>query len=1248
MAGTTRIPTYPEALVYEAAWGSPPRQWSPPPLWTDITPRTLGPWNTVHGEQYQMNRTEAGTWRPVLDNRDGGLDPFNSAGPYYPLLAPYNPARIRLRFGPNLLTNDQATAGEQSGLINAIPSRLNVVNDNGYPLSITTSGSAFQGGQVYQAVLPIGATTGATVLLLKNAPVIPRQPYSWQAQCRITAGNSVSTSATILWFDASGNSLGSTAGTATTLTSGSGTWIQIAASTSMAPAGAYSAQLKIQIASGTLVGATTWQLDGLQWEQSAYPTPWTAPGTLGVNLLPQAIATGTASIDPTKDSAAKYFASPAGSVAQATNLTPAPNGATTAVAWTTPSGTTSSSPFYCGIVAPSATAVDGPVMDCTQVTAGLAYSASAYLMRASSADATVQVQVGIRWYNAAGTVISASNGTATTVPVGSWVRATAANLTAPAGAVWGRARFFISTPASTTTTNIIYSTGWQLEQGAAVSTWADPGPTYFAWSGYFEQFPQAWRLSGTWGQTDAVATDVLAGLGQRKLDYPYIEELKALGARFIYQLNDPASSSAPADWTGTCPAATVATAPAGAGSLTFGTGVTATGAPGLFQGGAGPVATFGNTPSLSASTPLTYIALPVGATAPNYGIGSGGPFTSFTRLLAFRVTAAPATAMCLWSATGPAPSAVTSQQVSFFMDSSGHIELTLVGVGGSPTQSFTSQSYADGNWHLATIGVDASTGFATFSLDGVVVTVNPGGGAGAMPYGITHDSLGGYIQDYGLFQQGASADVALAAQVPSVLTSAQIANVYASWRSASSGESTGARAGRLFGWVGWGGATAFDAGQTASMGPASDLAGSSALDAFNAIITTENGDGFASNAGVPTFKSRAARYNSSPTFIFGEGSPVGQPGEWPVEDVLLPTDPLNTYNIVPTQQFSTGQIALAQDAASQNANWQRTAQTRVINSTSYAEVQSAGVYELGQLKTPRQRLASMTLNVSAVPGLFRVAAQLEKGVRIRTMTRPPGRTTPIQFDGFVERAEWSRAKDGTMKVRVEASPADPATYWVLAALHTTLHAQAAAGQNTASINALPDAAVNALSQSLPQGYQLTFEPGTPRAETMTLLSPGGIPATSPGYASATLAFTANFLFTHAAGTVVCEPIPAGYTDPSTWDSGSVLGVSYTSVVSGGASGTATVTVAALPDAAVNALGSNWNAGDQVTLSPGTPNAETMTIKTVAATAPGYSTCQLTMTANFTKTHAAGDYVCDPLPAGVTSPTAIAATTRLSY
>lgn len=1181
-----RIATYPATLAYESAWNTTPLQSFPPPWWTNISTRALGPWGTSRGTDYWLARTTAGTFSPVLDNRDGALDPANSAGQYYPNATPGRGLRVRMQFGVNQLTADQATAGQQSGFLGALPPQLNIVNDFGYPLTIAASGSAYEGTQVYQAVLPNGATALATVLLVKNTPVIPRQPYSFQAQCRITSGNSVSTNATILWFDASGNSLGSTAGTAQTLTSGSATWVQLAASTSSAPPGAYSAQLKVEIASGTLSAQTTWQVDGLQWEQSAYPTLWALPGTLGANLLLQGVATGTASISPTGDSAANYFASAAGSLAQAFNLTAAPTGSTTALAWTTPSGTTSGSPLYCGVVGPLAPAVDGPVADCTQVTGGVAYTASVYLMRASSADATVQVTVGIRWFDASGAAISASTGTAATVAVGSWVRASVANATAPSNAVWGRVRVAITTPASTTATNVIYATGWQLEQATAASTWVDPGPTYFAWTGAWDQFPQTWRLSGTWGDLDAAGVDALAGLALYTVQDPLIEEILALGPNFLFTLDDPTGSVSCADKTGNRIAAPIENAPRGPGSLTLGNSVTATSTAGLMLGTAGPVATFNNpAPNPSAQT---YISLHKTTSAP-------GPPTSgaWSRLIAFRCPTAPTAGnyATLWFGAAPNYSTDLSSFQLFIIGSAGNLAFTENGASTFAGPSFTSaSSVCDGNWHLAVIEFDGS-GYFDIYLDGARVFHDNNGGAGwVTPTSIQSDVLGALVVlgfGYGL---GFVGDLAMAAEFPFALTGAQNTNLYNSFRSASSGESSGARASRLLRWIGWSGATAIDMGQTTSMGPATDLAGQAALNGFNAIVDTENGDGYVAANGAITFKSRAARYNSVPQFIFGEGPPRGNPGEWPYEgtdnDLLIPTDLANNYNIIPTQQYSTGQIATAQDAASQTAIWPRTLPTRTINSTSFAEVQAAGQYLLGQLATPRPRLASMLLDPGAVPGLWRVCAQLEKGTRIRVFKRPPGRSTPIQLDVFVERTEWTvdPRGGGTALLRVEASPADLASYWVLAALHTTLSAQAASGQAQATINALPDSAVNALASSLPAGYQLTFDPGTPIAETMTP-APGGIPNTTPGYTTATLTFTSNFTNTHAAGAVVCEPLPAGYTDPATWDAVSTLGAAYGTLAIGVA-GASAFPMNTLGDAKTNALASDWAAGDVIWINPG--------------------------------------------------------------
>jgi hypothetical protein len=1185
---TRHIATYPDASYVETAVNTGPLS-TLPPWWTDISARALGPWDAHLGIQYELDRFEAGELHPVLDNRDGGLDPSNASGPLAPNLKPYRRLRIRQRWNPNELSADQATAGESSAQLGAIPVGMSVVNDFGYPLSIVASGSAYQGGQVYQAVLPTGATQFATVLMVAAVHVVPGRPYSFQAQARISAGNSVSTNAAIIWYDASGNILSTSAGTATTLTSGSATWVTLSASATAAPAGAYSAALKVQIASGTLTGSTTWQLDGLQFEASPVASPWQMPGTLGANLLPQMIAGGLTLLDPTKDSASNYFQTSgpiASTFTRVTGLTAAPTGHTTAVAWTvTAAGAGGASTLNDSV---NNAVAAGPAQDCVQVVAGQTYTASRYLSRASSADATVQVTQQITWYDATGAAIFVASSSNAIVPVGSWVRATA-TLTAPAGAVWGRGSIAVSNAPSAT--NTIYSTALQFEQAGSASTWVDPGLTTYAFTGYFEQLPQVWKLSGTWGELDALGVDALAGLAQYQVDQPLVEEILALGPTFLYTLRDPAGSSSCTDQTGNRGPAPVENSPAGAGSLTFGNSVTATSSSGLMQGTAGPVATFANNPNgfgSPAQEAETYVSIHKTTVTP------GPPQTGgWTRIIHFRSSTAPTSgqAYALWEALPQ--TALIASNGSFFdfgIYTSGFAHMSVEGASGPFAAYDGSTNLCDGNWHQMAMSCDTS-GHIAFYVDGSAVAVTSGSSPITLPISsITSDVLGASVQlGAQYFRSGHVGDLACAAEFPAVLTAAQITNLYNSFRSASSGESSGARVKRLLSWVGWTGATAIDNGSTTSMGPATDLTGTSALDGLNTISETEGGWAYASTSGAIVFKGRSALYNSSPAYVFGEHTSLG---EWPYEDVALPTDPILTFNIVPVAQYSTGQVALAQDAASQSDFFPRTMPQRTVNSTSFAEAQSAASYLLGRHKTPAMRCSQLLLRTSSVPGLARVAAQLDIGTRIRVFKRPPGRASGIQFDGFVQRIE--RAVDptngGDAYTLVEAFGADLATYWVLGALHTTLHSQAASGQNQATINALPDSAVNALASSLPQGYQLTFDPGTPIAETLTL-SPTGIPSTTPGYSTATLTFTTNFAFTHAANAVVCEALPTGYTDPTTWDASSVLGAASTTVLSGGGAGTNAVTVGPLADGATNPLGSDWNVGDLLWISPGTPSFE---------------------------------------------------------
>lgn len=95
---------------------------------------------------------------------------------------------------------------------------------------------------------------------------------------------------------------------------------------------------------------------------------------------------------------------------------------------------------------------------------------------------------------------------------------------------------------------------------------------------------------------------------------------------------------------------------------------------------------------------------------------------------------------------------------------------------------------------------------------------------------------------------------------------------------------------------------------------------------------------------------------------------------------------------------------------------------------------------------------------------------------------------------------------------------------------------------------------------------------------------------------------------------------------------------HTTLNAGIAAGVTSIVVNASADN-VNPLATQLAAGDTIVLGQNTANQETATVSTVGATSSGWTTCTITLTAATTKAHTAADIVCQPLPSGVTDPTA---------
>jgi hypothetical protein len=745
-------------------------------------------------------------------------------------------------------------------------------------------------------------------------------------------------------------------------------------------------------------------------------------------------------------------------------------------------------------------------------------------VRNVTAGTTVSVAAAFRTRTATDTAATAAAGT-TAALVGSataaWSQITLTATAAAASASLAVGVQVVTAPGAAAQVQV---DGWQLEKAAAPTAWVLPGTWYPLASHFVEKWPAAWQSGGTYGVVRPSGVDALALLSQQTLPDPLTAEIQSHTPRFLFQLTDPAA----ADWTGNYPPAPIARSKFGPGVVAFGTDITATDpVGGIFTGAPGPVLRLTNaSPATNVQAPASFLALDA------IGIrGPANPAGPWTRIIAFRF-AGPATRSVrstLWSCfDGQRP--VVGSNLEFSIDENGHF---CVDIGGpNPASgavlSNTTVTADDGNWHLAMVVYDDALDKITVRVDNIVFTFSAIAANGRIPTGLVSDCVGTYVDrtNGGGTTYNWAGDLSFAAEFPVALSATDRGNLYTAWKAACAGESTEARYARILRYAGYTGPSSIDTGQTTSMGPA-DFADLDAVSALQAVVDTEGGAHWVDAAGTITFRARTARYNQlTPQFTFGER---GDLGEWPYEDCQPDFDSTHLGGIVQVTQAVTGQVFTAVDAASVKAYFPRTI-PRTVNSANPLECQDAANYLKSRYAQPSTRVAALKLHPSAVPALWPVCLSLEQGTRIRVMRRPLG-APPITIECFVEKLDWTQDDGGEAVLIVQASRADTLTYGRFAAWHTTLNSAKPAGTLNMVVKPGQDN-TNPLATQIASGQLITFEPGTANEETLTVDHVG---ATSPGWTFATLVMTTPTAFAHATGTVVCEALPAGVTDPTTWD-----------------------------------------------------------------------------------------------------------------
>lgn len=785
---------------------------------------------------------------------------------------------------------------------------------------------------------------------------------------------------------------------------------------------------------------------------------------------------------------------------------------------------------------PNATAAGQRVAHSAQIAVrpGQAYTLQ-LRVRNVTASTSLQVKPLIGWYSVGSQTPSAYTYGTTQTLTGSataaWTYLTASG-TAPAG-TYG-IDIGVATAATAGALCSVQTDGWQTEEGLTASAWVMPGKWEGIYAGFTEDWKSVWELGGLFGTVTASAADAISLLSQLDLTDPLSQELNAHSPRYIYTLADPAGATSATDLTGSFPALPLQASKYGAGTTSFGNAITGVSPTGVYTGATGTVLTLTNPNpgTATATNPTSFLNLKAA--------GILGPVSPlFTRMIAFRYPSpAPTTEAELWTAMDANAGVIPDGELRCYIDSSGHVNLIMTSFANSGLSLSLPNAVADGNWHLVLFGQDTATKRLFLSVDGAFTDADASGGGGPYPFfplNLVSDSVGAATYPVGSANYSFKGDLSYVAELATALTSTDCTNLYTAWRSAAAGESSGARYARILRYAGYTGTSALATGLTTSMGPA-NIAGQNVMTALQAVVETENGQHYVARDGAVTFWGRDKRYDSlAPVYTFGEKADLG---EWPYEDCQPVWDSTHLGNKIAVTQESTGQVFYAQDAASIAAYFPRT-MTRTVNSTNALEVQDAANYLKTRYKLPLNRLVSVVLHPSANPAMWPVCLALELGTRIRVMRRPPG-VTATQIDCFVENLSWSISDNNDVTVTLQCSPADLTPYGIYAAWHTTLKTTVASGVSSITVNASADT-TNPLAAQLGQGQQIVLGQNTANQETVTVLSVG---TTSPGWTSAVITLTAPTTKGHTAGDLINEPLPAGTTDPTTWDTNVYDAVAY--------------------------------------------------------------------------------------------------------
>jgi len=280
---------------------------------------------------------------------------------------------------------------------------------------------------------------------------------------------------------------------------------------------------------------------------------------------------------------------------------------------------------------------------------------------------------------------------------------------------------------------------------------------------------------------------------------------------------------------------------------------------------------------------------------------------------------------------------------------------------------------------------------------------------GTMPYPPSRCLFAGNNGQPTMFGQGCE----IAVYQGSVLTGAQVANLYALARQAWFGQSPGQRVGAVLDVVGFPSSMRLlDPGSSTLMPEVGDLQKVNALDYIHYVEDSELGWFFVDAAGNARFIARNS-FTRPPlnavSYTVGDIWPPSNT-ELPLEDTDIDYGSTLVYTEAEgTRQGGDTQYVYADQGTLDGYGKRTISLTNMLN-TSDQEVIGLLTYLVQQYKTPRLRIQKLILNPLDNDLVWQMVLNIEIGMVIEIKLRPPGGGDPIQATGRIQHIDHTISK----------------------------------------------------------------------------------------------------------------------------------------------------------------------------------------------------------------------------------------------